>query len=252
MPLGKKNCPNCSKENGGRTILCECAYHFPTKEIRQDLLEEKNKNIEKKLSSGDGRLKTCPNCSKEIHIKTLLCKCGWHFPSNSLNLKMLEDKENKTVKIYDKKGIGRKECPNCGVIVGGITKNCPKCNFDFILAKENKIKEKEQKKLDKENQKRLSSEVKMSPRTYKLLSEVMLDIIQSGKSYTPPYFSTKRENAEYILSKDIGRAKVLYNYALSEKCWPNIDWKYIGEKLGLAEGECFSEKEMGENKIEEE
>ena len=43
---GKKDCPNCNKELGARTNLCgNCGYHFPTKEVRLDLLEEKKNTI---------------------------------------------------------------------------------------------------------------------------------------------------------------------------------------------------------------
>lgn len=196
----QKICPNCSKENGGRTILCQCAYHFPTKEIRKDLLEEKNKI-----------------------------------------------KEKPEQKIYDKKGTGRKECPSCGIIVVGVTKVCPKCNFDFISAKEEREKEKELKRLEKENKKNnFIPQERMSQKTFKLLTEVSLDILNSGGKYIPPYIPTKKENAKRFLEKDIKTKKILYNYAMFHHCWNHIDWKYVGEKLGLKEGESFSEKEIKE------
>ena len=81
---GKKDCPNCNTEIGARCLLCSnCGYHFPSKEIRKDLLEKKSKFKEMKTytSTGQGR-KVCPGCNTIIGAVTKICfKCQFDFSS---------------------------------------------------------------------------------------------------------------------------------------------------------------------------
>lgn len=80
---GRKDCPNCNTEIGARSSLCSCGYHFPTKEIRKDLLKEKNKIVVPKIytSLGQGR-KKCPGCNIIIGGVTKKCPgCGFDFVS---------------------------------------------------------------------------------------------------------------------------------------------------------------------------
>ena len=39
--MPQKICSNCNNGVGVRTILCGCGYHFPSGEMRKDLLAEK-------------------------------------------------------------------------------------------------------------------------------------------------------------------------------------------------------------------
>lgn len=80
---------------GARSSLCSsCGYHFPTKEIRKDLLKEKNKKAVPKIytSLGQGR-KKCPGCNIIIGGVTKKCPgCGFDFV---LAKKEKDEKEEK-------------------------------------------------------------------------------------------------------------------------------------------------------------
>jgi len=80
---GKKDCPNCNTEIGARCLLCSnCGYHFPTGEIRKDLLKEKKDTkvgpkIYKKLGKGK---KKCPGCNIIIGGVSKKCpQCSFDF-----------------------------------------------------------------------------------------------------------------------------------------------------------------------------
>ena len=87
--------------------------------------------------------KDCPNCNTEIGARTLLCShCGYHYPTKEIRKDLLKEKETPTGPIYYKElGRGKKKCPSGSVIIGGVIKNCPKCNFNFISAIKEKYKE---------------------------------------------------------------------------------------------------------------
>lgn len=103
---GKKDCPNCNTELGARSSLCNCGYYFPTKEIRKDLLKEKNKVVAPKIytSLGQGR-KKCPGCNIIIGGVTKKCPgCGFDFVSakKEKDEKKVEKKKVKKVIVLDK------------------------------------------------------------------------------------------------------------------------------------------------------
>ena len=264
---GRKTCPECTTETGARTILCNCGYHFPTKEMRKDLLKEKKNHPVKKdgKTAGQGK-KFCPSCTKKIGVRTSLCKCGYHFPSKKVRKDLLEEKKNSSVnkenKIYDKEGKGRKRCPGCNIIVGGILKTCFKCNFDFVAAKKEKEEQKEKerqekraaraeikriKKEEKEKKRierydRISEELetkKTHPEVKKLMEDEGLlekcDEIMSKMGDLSidgaPYF-TADEHADRIL-REYGpnRIKNLLRQARNMKCWRYINWDKVEEGL---------------------
>ena len=206
---GRKTCPKCDTETGARTHLCDCGYHFPSKEMRKDLLEEKKNSVNK-------------------------------IEKN---------------KIYETKGKGRKKCPSCNIIIGGILKNCFKCNFDFIAAKKEKNEQEEkerqekrairaEKKRIKEEEKQKNKEEKRAKRTgtkeegithpevKKLMNdeellEKMADITMNG----PTYF-TPDEHADRILSSlGINRITNLLNQHKNGNKWVHVNWKKVEEGL---------------------
>ena len=106
---GKKDCPNCKAELGARTILCKsCAYYFPTKEIRKDLLEVKIAPKSPKFydTMGPGR-KTCPSCKKIVIAIIKNCpECNFDFialknQKLAEKLKQQEEKEKNLVTKED-------------------------------------------------------------------------------------------------------------------------------------------------------
>ena len=104
--------------------------------------------------AGRGR-KDCPNCNTEIGARSHLCSCGYHFPSGESRKNLLTEQKVPTgPKTYQELDRGRKKCPGCDIILGGVTKICHKCNFDFALAKKEKdiilTKNKEDKRDDKD------------------------------------------------------------------------------------------------------
>ena len=263
---GRKACPKCTTETGARTILCDCGYHFPTKEMRKDLLKEKKNPPIKKdgKTAGQGK-KFCPSCTKKIGVRTSLCKCGYHFSSKKVRKDLLEEKKNSSVnkenKIYDKEGKGRKRCPGCNIIVGGILKTCFKCNFDFVAAKkekeEQKEKEKQEKRAVKAEKKRVKEEEKEKTRLEKYnrkakeketrsthpevkklmgdeelvekndeLMRKMADITMNGALYFTP-----EEHANRILEYGVNRATNLLAQARNMRCWKHVNWDIVEEGL---------------------
>jgi hypothetical protein len=103
---GKKDCPNCNTEIGARCFLCNsCGYHFPSKEIRKDLLEKKLKpeGIKIFTKMGQGK-KTCPGCNIIIGAVTKNCpKCNFDFSS------LRKEKELKKEKVREAKAQKREE-----------------------------------------------------------------------------------------------------------------------------------------------
>lgn len=226
---GIKKCVNCDAEIGVRTYLCKCGWHYPSGKIRKDLLEEREKKAAKVGTRKPG-VKTCVNCSKEIGIRTHLCSCGWHYPSGELRKDLLEEKKTKKNKTYDTEGPGRKRCPECSLIVGGTTKICFGCSFDFMAAKVKKDHEIEEAK-QKKKEKRENKDKKVdSPRTKKLLQELL-----ACEGEVISQHLTKKEHAQRILDEDREKAKFLYKYARKHNCWAHVDWNYVGYKLGLQE-----------------
>ena len=126
--LGKKDCPNCNTEIGGRTHLCNCGWHFSTKEMRKDLLKEKLKVKKEKIytEAGAGR-KTCPTCGNIVGARTMICsKCQLDFSSVEKEIKIKketkvevkEEKESIGYKIIQKEikeSVGKKKIDHSGI-----------------------------------------------------------------------------------------------------------------------------------------
>lgn len=93
---GKKDCKNCNTEIGARCLLCpECGYHYPTEQVRQDLLKKQNKPKEIKTftAPGQGR-KLCPGCKIYIGAVTKICpKCSFDF--STIKKEVVEKKEKE-------------------------------------------------------------------------------------------------------------------------------------------------------------
>ena len=96
---GRKDCPNCHKEIGARSYLCDkCGFHFSSGKIRKDLLEEKTKPHEpvKYTELGRGR-KRCPGCEIIIAAVTKNCPdCGFDFST------IVKKEKKKRVKPVEK------------------------------------------------------------------------------------------------------------------------------------------------------
>lgn len=189
---GVKNCPNCNTEIGGRTILCpSCSYHFPTKEVRKDLLKEKKTTGPKTYTSlGQGK-KQCPSCSAIIAGIVKVChQCSFDFVPGIEKKK--RDKEDK-----------KKE---------------------KLRKKEERI-ENRRKRIEEKKRKRQKSGEKggerISPITAKLLAEV-------GDYEESPRL-TKREHAERVLEYGEKRARLLLETHDVHKCWSHIDWDVVRE-----------------------
>lgn len=232
---GVKICINCNAEIGGRTHLCSCGWYYPTGELRKDLLEEKKKKAAKVGTRKPG-VKICVNCNTEIGIRTHLCSCGWHYPSGKLRLDLLEEKKTKKYKTYDTEGPGRKRCPECNIIVGGTTKNCFKCNFDFVAAKIKKDHDIEEEKQKKKARKENKNEKINSPRTEKLLQE-----LRDSEGEVCSQHLTKKEHAQRVLDKGKEKAEFLYKYAKKHSCWFHVDWNYVRDELGIHKEEIIEE-----------
>lgn len=204
---GKKDCPNCNTEIGARCLLCDsCGYHFPSKEVRKDLLEEKNKP------------------------------------------------KTKEIKIFTESGIGRKTCSECSVIVAGVTKICPKCNYDFsILQKEKALKkeeikrkkeeirnEKELKKQEIRNKKALKREKKEEKKEslvgFNILQKELKEAgIQQGVmesiEYVEPVKLSPKDHAKRILNYGKEKASILLKLHKWENRWSHVDWDIVEKGL---------------------
>ncbi len=226
--MAKKSCPNCSAETGVRTHLCECGWHYVSKELRKDLLEEKKKKAEPRDPSIKRGLKKCTNCGDGVGYRTQLCKCGWYFPEAVIRKDLLEEKKKKAItpdKIYDSLGQGRKKCPGCNIIVGAILKTCFKCNFDFSAAKKRKDEKIAEEKAKKEESKAKTSQgEKISPVVAKLLME--------SEEYEAPKKLTPKEQAMRILSYGKERAESLLRMSKMSH-WSHVDWNVVEQELGL-------------------
>jgi len=98
MAKGAKTCPSCNKDCGCRTLVCKCGHDFG---INKKVLSKKNiKQTKSQKSSSQGkvpatkkhkRTKFCATCKKEWGLKKRTCTCGWEFPTNKINIKLIED-----------------------------------------------------------------------------------------------------------------------------------------------------------------
>ncbi len=163
--------------------------------------------------------KDCSHCNTEIGARCHLCpECGFYFPENKIRLDLLEEKNKPAAVIfYDKPGRGRKTCPDCSKIMGGTTKRCPGCDFDFISAKKEKVAAAEKIKEDKPEKIE-----KIDPRVAEL-------------GFIEPYVAPKRlspkDHAQRILSYGVERARNLLNLARIHRYWSHVDWDVVEKGL---------------------
>ncbi len=171
--------------------------------------------------------KTCTNCNTEIGARTKLCDCGWYFPEGKLRKDLLQAKKvPEKNKVYISEGRGRKKCPGCQLIIGGVTKTCFSCGFDFVSAKKEKDAAAEEIKAKKEEEKEKTKTVegeKISPMTAQLLQEVGL--------YEAPEKLTPKEQAQRILSYGKERASALLMLAKAHHCWSHVSWDVVEQGL---------------------
>ena len=204
---GKKDCPNCEKELGGATVLCgNCGYHFPTKEVRLDLLEEKKNtisNVNKTYDTpGKGR-KTCPSCNIIIASIIKVCfKCNFDF------IAAKKEKLEKEEKEREEKREARAE------------KN--------RIKEEERKERRERKKRDKDG---FVKEVKMHPEVKKMMDsqeliEKMNDITINGATYFTP-----DEHADRILEYGENRIKSLLRQHKSGSKWSHVNWERVEEGM---------------------
>ena len=95
MARGKKNCVNCNTELGARTQLCSCGYHFPSGEMKKDLLQKIVITKEQKIydTEGQGR-KKCPECDTiQAAIYKKCVKCNYDF--SILSKQKKDEREEK-------------------------------------------------------------------------------------------------------------------------------------------------------------
>ena len=201
--------------------------------------------------------KDCPNCNTEMGVRCFLCSsCGYHFSSKEIRKDLLEKKTTpKETKTYTEPGQGRKTCPECSVIIAGVTKICPKCNFDFSLIQKEKKLEKdrireektlkrEEKRLEKERikeEKRLKKEEKRDKKSIgKEESVVGLRILEKeakGKGvmesikYVKPVVLSPQDHAQRILGYGKERATILLKMHKWGGGWGHVDWNAVEKGL---------------------
>ncbi len=253
---GKKDCSNCKEEVGARLVLCECGYHFLEKKIRSDLLEAKNApkdpRVVKTYDSVKQGRKSCLTCGTIVGSIAKICpKCNFDYilakkekkeaqkikrekdleEKEAKRKERLEKKEErskqqvlvpKEVKTYDSLGRGKKGCPTCETIVAGVTKICPKCDFDYVSAKKEKDIIKEEKKVKKQEKRENNQEKEMSPITNALMAM---------PKYEAPHDYTPKEHATRILSFGKQRAENLLQQHKTQGGWGHVDWKFLETEL---------------------
>lgn len=172
--------------------------------------------------AGRGR-KDCPNCKTEIGARSHLCDCGYYFPSKEIRKDLLKARVVPTgPKTYKELGRGRKLCPGCGIILGGVTKICHKCNFDFTSAKKEKDIILAKNKEDKKEKKDTKVEEKISP--------IVQELMKLPK-YKAPIKLSSKDHAKRILSYGVRRAKILLSLAQKQRYWNHVDWGVIEQGL---------------------
>lgn len=193
MSQGKKTCPNCKKVIGGRTILCGCAYHFPSQEIREDLLEAKNKaptGSQIYSEKGPGR-KTCPGCNAIVAAILKTCfKCGFDFAA------LKKERDEKLRKEREEK-----------------------------LAK----RELRQQKEGEERQAKKELRQKAQKGSTEALSPRMQEMIKIKHEPMPK--RSPIEHAKRVLTYGKTRASLLLEQARNLKTWSHVDWKYVEANL---------------------
>lgn len=189
-------------------------------------------------------IKTCPNCNFSIGARCIFCRnCFYHFSTKEVNKALFEEKnkkKDKTVKVYNTMGKGRKQCPDCKVIVSSILSNCHKCNFDFSSAKKEKDALLEKKRGEKEEireEKRKKKEETLKERKEKKEEKEVIKIspivreLLTVPVYVAPKRLSSKEHAERILSYGVERAKILLHLAKNHGYWKHVNWDIVEKGL---------------------
>ena len=190
--------------------------------------------------------KSCPNCNEFIRLRTRICLlCGYNYETKTVMEKLPEKKNNKG-KIYDKMGPGKKMCPECHSIIGSVSKNCPKCKFDFKAFKEQvKIKEQKEKEEEKNNkafkEKYKKQNTDIQDKILAKLEQDRHNIIKSNIKMTPDL------HADRIIAYGEERARSLYNLRKSNGGWKHVNWKKVAEHFQLNCKEEYIEENVEEN-----
>lgn len=162
--------------------------------------------------------KECPGCKELIGARTLLCGCGYHYPSGKIRKDLLKAKADEVnfIKAHKTEGRGRKRCPKCDLIVGARVKTCS-CGFDFSLLTEKRA---EEKKTAAKKEKPEKKEEKIKP----LVAECM-----RVKYEEPPQLS-KRDHAKRILKSSSAKVLALL-HRNNKSMWSHVDWDYVEQRL---------------------
>jgi len=196
---GRKDCPNCNTEIGARTLLCpSCGYHFSSKEVRKDLLEESLKKKEKSgpiyyTELGRGR-KECPSCKSIVGGVIKECpKCNFDF----LSAKKVKDAEKEKIREKSRK---RRE-----------------------------IKKEETEKAREEKAK--ARAVKKEEKAEGYVMRTPMHLRFEIPEHKPYLKLTPQEHAERILSYGDDRARSLLVIAKINKGWKHVDWDVVEKGL---------------------
>jgi hypothetical protein len=168
--------------------------------------------------------KDCENCNTEIGSRSLLCdKCGYHYPSGKVRPDLLAEKNApKEAAIYKKGGRGRKQCPECNIFIGAVTKICPKCDFDFSTIV----------KVEKK-QKHVEAAKKEGPSLTDVLLRKEAASLKGKKVFVSDYIGdmNHQEHAERILGYGKARATNLLMLHRTGSTWGHVNWKIVEEGL---------------------
>ena len=180
--------------------------------------------------------KDCPNCNTEIGARCLLCNnCGYHFSSKEVRKDLLKKKNKiKEIKIYTTLGQGKKTCPECNVIIGAVTKICPKCKFDFSSLRKEKELEKNRIREEKALKKEKKQDKKESLVGYKIIQKELKGTglgVMEGFKYVKPVVLSSQDHAQRILGYGRNRATTLLKMHKWGKGWGHVDWNIVEKGL---------------------
>jgi len=178
--------------------------------------------------------KDCPGCNTEIGARSILCiSCGYHFPTGEIRKDLIKEKEEPKPIFYNEIGKGRKQCPTCSSIIGGVTRICPKCSYDFSSARKEKEETKEGERKEKEEVKdRKRKEIQEIKEAKKKKKEVVVPVERSrftAPEYKAPKKLSPEEHANRILEYGVERATNLLKQFKNK--WIHVNWEIVKEGL---------------------